>query len=75
MGSQRQRLMVGKALELHGATFGDGEVAGGNDECPCAAIRGYYAGVRVLSQRGKQPIPLPVLLSRALNTQSRAKRR
>ena len=49
MGSQRQRLIVVKALELHGATFGDGEAAGGNDECAFAAIRGHYAGVRVLS--------------------------
>ena len=51
--------MIGKALELHGATFGDGEAAGGNDECACAAIRGYYAGVRVLSQRGKLSPPPP----------------
>ena len=57
MGSQRQRLMIGKALELHGTTFGDGEAAGGDDECACAAIGGYYAGVRVLSQRGKLSPP------------------
>lgn len=37
--------MSEKALELHSAAFGYGEVAGGNDECAVAAVRGHHAWV------------------------------
>ena len=51
-------LILKQALELHSADFGNGEVAGGDDECAVASTRSSDAGVGVLSQRGILSLPV-----------------
>ena len=41
--------MLEKSMEFHSAFVRYGEVAGGDDECAVASIRGDYAGIGVLS--------------------------